>query len=109
MPHPSIGKLIAIGILRKLPWDGHADAASRTTHEITLNERLAQLNAVIDPLKEKFRSNIAPSVSLFNNSAASDPSKLAGLRKVAAALVEQRSLPFTDAINMYHDGRSNFL
>ena len=64
MPHPSIGKLIAIGILRKLPWDGHADAASRTTHEITLNERLAQLNAVIDPLKEKCRSKIAPSVSL---------------------------------------------
>ena len=50
MSHPSIGKLIAIGILRKLPWDGHADAASCTTHEITLNERLAQLNAVIDPL-----------------------------------------------------------
>ena len=72
MSHPSIGKLIAIGILRKLPWDGHADAASRTTHEITLNERLAQLNAVIDPLKEKIRSKIAPSVSLFIQQKASD-------------------------------------
>ena len=58
MSPPSIGKLVAVGMLRNLPWAGQPDVASRTTHGFTLNERLAQLNAVVDPLKAQFATLI---------------------------------------------------
>ncbi len=51
MPALTIAKLVAIGTLRRLPWDGEEDAALRTAHNFTLGTRLNELTETVDKWK----------------------------------------------------------
>ena len=108
MPPPSIAGMIAAGVLRKLPWGGEPETASRTTHGFTFSERLMQLNSLCDPMRERLQAGVAPALNLFNGTA-SDPSKVFALKKVATELAEQRALPFSEAVAVYFDTRASFM
>ena len=57
MPAVTIGRLVAIGTLRRLSWGGEENAALRTTHSFTLGARLNELTSVVDAWKANMKGD----------------------------------------------------